>query len=138
MKWILIAFILCCFISIQTASRFKPNKACLVRNKYRHERSCSGPRRKFFAFHRIILNCVAVYTKCKRFHAHNEYPTLKKCQWSCGWHMKIVLPMNNTKGSGSGSGSESGSGDEDLGGTPTGDEETTTVGEETPPPEEAA
>ncbi|KAH8409379.1 hypothetical protein KR222_002178, partial [Zaprionus bogoriensis] len=72
------------------------NGACLVKNKYKHESSCPGPRRKFYAFHRIILNCVAVHTKCPRMYKHNEYPSLKQCQSDCAWHMHIDLPANQT------------------------------------------
>ncbi|XP_064541943.1 POU domain, class 4, transcription factor 1 [Drosophila montana] len=99
MRWLLCGFVVFWIVSlidIIDTTRYSPNGACLVKNKYKHERSCSGPRRKFYVFHRIILNCVSVFTKCKRFHKHNEWPSLKKCQYECGWHMKIHLPKNGT------------------------------------------
>lgn len=86
-----------------------PNGACLVHNRYKHERSCRGPRRKFYQFHRIILNCVAVTSNCPRMYSQNEFPTLKKCRMKCAWHMKIRLPSNDTD-SGSGSGAGGGGG----------------------------
>lgn len=117
MKWLLLGLLFVWFIAIYDTSECKwyiihfieysdrnfffilidrPNSACLVRNKYKLERSCSGPHRKFFAFHRIILNCVAVHTKCPQIHKKNEYPSLKKCQYECAWHMKVRQSPNQT------------------------------------------
>ncbi|KRF81875.1 uncharacterized protein [Drosophila virilis] len=99
MRWLLYGFVVFWIVSlidIIDTSRYRPNGACLVKNKYKHERSCSGPRRKFYVFHRIILNCVSVFTKCKRIHKHNEWPSLKNCQYECGWHMKLHLAKNAT------------------------------------------
>ncbi|XP_017854618.1 uncharacterized protein LOC108607976 [Drosophila busckii] len=113
MKLLLAALLGFWIFALTDSGRYRPNGACLVYNKYKHERSCKGPRRKFYAFHRIILNCVSVFSKCKRMHKNNEFSTLKKCHRECGWHMKIEgikSPVNGNSSSSSSSSSSSGGG----------------------------
>ncbi|XP_032592310.1 uncharacterized protein LOC116805297 [Drosophila grimshawi] len=96
MKWLIMAILVFWIISLIDSGRFRPNGACLVKNKYKNERYCKGPRRQFYVFHRIILNCVSVFSKCQRVHKHNEWPSLNKCQRECAWHMQIIMPPNST------------------------------------------
>ncbi|KAH8258563.1 hypothetical protein KR038_006746 [Drosophila bunnanda] len=74
---------LCCSVA-QGLRRYTRNDNCLKHNKYMHESYCRArPRRIFFAFHRIIADCVMVTTNCPRMYRHNEYYTLKQCREDC-------------------------------------------------------
>ncbi|KRF99328.1 uncharacterized protein Dwil_GK11687 [Drosophila willistoni] len=92
MKWVFLGLTLCGLVAISHAKNYQKNNACLVKNKYRHESTCRGPRRQFYAFHRIIMDCIRVTTKCPQFHKKNEYPSLARCQSDCAYHMKLGLP----------------------------------------------
>ncbi|XP_032584368.1 uncharacterized protein LOC116803819 [Drosophila mojavensis] len=108
MRWLtfccLILWIVSLFDFIDN-SRYKPNFACLVKNKYKHERYCRGPRRKFYAFHRIIMNCIPVFTKCSVYNKYNEWKTLKSCNRECAYHMIIRNRNKNPNNNGTASNS---------------------------------
>ncbi|XP_068157838.1 uncharacterized protein [Drosophila tropicalis] len=100
MKWVFLGLTLCGLVGLSQAKNYQRNTACLVKNKYRHESTCQGPRRQFYVFHRIIMDCIKVITKCPQFHQKNEYPSLARCQSDCAYHMKLGLPKT-TVGAGS-------------------------------------
>ncbi|XP_034125103.1 uncharacterized protein LOC117581783 [Drosophila guanche] len=101
MKLLLLCAV-CFYLFAHTENRrnYGRNLACLTHNRYKHESSCSGPRRIFYAFHRIIFNCTKVFTRCPKFHRHNEYPTMKLCQDDCYFHMKIPTSKKPANDSG--------------------------------------
>ncbi|KAH8282406.1 hypothetical protein KR054_007395 [Drosophila jambulina] len=66
------------------------NDNCLKRNRYKHESACRQyPRRNFYAFHRIIFDCIQVTTHCPRMYRHNEYNSLQECRDDCYFIMHM-------------------------------------------------
>ncbi|XP_020799149.1 uncharacterized protein LOC110176982 [Drosophila serrata] len=83
----LVLWLALCSIAGGGVRNYARNDNCLKRNRYRHESTCHSPRRVFYAFHRIIENCVQVTTNCPRIHRHNEYNNLTKCREDCWFFM---------------------------------------------------
>ncbi|XP_070133217.1 uncharacterized protein [Drosophila bipectinata] len=79
----------------QMRNRFR-NNACLVKNRYSVEKNCHGARRSFYSFHRVILDCIKVYSKCPRVHTRNDYSSLSSCRNDCQFHMKPPTDFPST------------------------------------------
>ncbi|XP_015036029.1 uncharacterized protein [Drosophila pseudoobscura] len=81
-----------CWMMGQTAKKhFGLEDGCVKKNMYMHESACPGPYRIYFAFHRVIFDCIKVRTKCPRIYKYNEYNTLKECQTDCALLMVPVI-----------------------------------------------
>ncbi|XP_039501769.1 uncharacterized protein LOC120458247 [Drosophila santomea] len=93
MKLLLLwAIVALSWLLIEAAKRRTKNSACLVRNKYPHESSCRSPRREYFAFHRVLFDCIKVTTKCRKLYRRNEFHTLQSCRDACHYHMAMPNP----------------------------------------------
>ncbi|XP_017154698.1 uncharacterized protein LOC108163742 [Drosophila miranda] len=115
MRRLLLCVVVCWLFShTENRRNYGRNLACLTHNLYKHESSCPGPRRIFYAFHRIIFNCTKVFTKCPKIHRHNEYTTLKRCQDDCYFHM--IIPTTPKPANSSGNGTTNGTTDGAAGG----------------------
>ncbi|KAH8353055.1 hypothetical protein KR084_008629, partial [Drosophila pseudotakahashii] len=77
------------WVLIESGKRRTRNSNCLVKNKYMHERTCKGPRRVYYTFHRVLFDCIQVTTKCRQIYRRNEYKTLEMCRDDCYFHMSF-------------------------------------------------
>ncbi|XP_020799189.1 uncharacterized protein LOC110177016 isoform X2 [Drosophila serrata] len=54
----LLLWLVLCSSAADGLHKYVWNDNCLKRNRYRHESTCHSPRRFFYAFHRVISDCV--------------------------------------------------------------------------------
>ncbi|XP_030384781.1 uncharacterized protein LOC115631991 [Scaptodrosophila lebanonensis] len=105
MRWSFL-FVSAYFAFVACEKRFLVTRkygGCLVKNKYRHERSCFGPRRTFYVFHQILFDCIRVTSFCPRMHEQNDFRSLFMCRQSCERYMKVpsLPPPPSTEAGGS-------------------------------------
>ncbi|EDW52105.1 uncharacterized protein LOC6611646 [Drosophila sechellia] len=109
MKLLLLAAIVALgWLLIEAAKSRTKNSSCLVKNKYPPESSCRSTRREFFAFHRVLFDCIKVTTNCRRIYRRNEFHSLESCRDACHYHMAEPSPPPARNGTTSAPGGASG------------------------------
>ncbi|BFF95537.1 uncharacterized protein DMAD_12918 [Drosophila madeirensis] len=100
MRLWLLAVILCWLVAqTENKTHFGLFDGCVKKNLHMHESVCPGPPRFYFAFHRVLFDCIRHRTKCPRYHKYNDYDTLKECQKDCA-ELMVVPELSNSTASG--------------------------------------
>eukprot|EP00099_Drosophila_melanogaster_P005134 NP_001245940.1 uncharacterized protein Dmel_CG43057, isoform A [Drosophila melanogaster] len=109
MKLLLLAVIVAlAWLLIEAGKTRTKNSSCLVKNKYPPESSCRSSHREFFAFHRVLFDCIKVTTNCRKIYRRNEFHSLQSCRDACHYHMAEPSPPPPQNGTTSAPGGASG------------------------------